>query len=1104
MATGSASQQGVQKAFDYDQYVAKQLRTASRKVRLIEIARGVSRWAFLSSLLVVIALIVDHWLFPLGTIGRWATFTFLVFVAPWKLIKGLVPLLFRKINPLYAAQHIEQNESNLNNSLINYWQLKGGDAALHPSIQKALATQAATDLTEQRVQEVADPQAILRQIYMVLLFILVFAVYLFVAPKNPLQTFQRVIAPWADISRPERIKINNITPGDTEVFYDSRITVSATVEGVRAAESVNLVFRSIDGTVGNRVIQMQADVSTNKYTAVLPNESEDAIQTDLEYWIQVGDAKSGKYEVRVLPAPSIRIESLSYEYPAYTKLEPRTVQDQYTIEGIEGTVVTINATINQPGKSASLELLNDSERAVEQLPLLVTDLSASGTHRLRLTQDRSQVLYTKYRLHFTNAEGETNPNIIESPINVIRDLDPEIEIVSPDEREIEIPLNGAILIKYRAIDPDFMISKAEMVISDGKKELDRRNLAPNGINENGPLISSSYFQPKKLDLKPGDSVTIVGIAEDNRHLGDTPVPNTASTDVITIKIAEEDPNLPEESEPESEVNQESPGSDNGEAGNSGEQSEDGAQQGNGVGEDSEMGDEEGMDDGGTGNMSSGSDEGESEPNENPGNGNEGESSDSDDNNKSSGDNQGNDSNSEGGENGSKEPMAGDTGQTGDESSEAGEPMEGEVSEEAESDPHDGDTFQKVLDYLKEKQRQQNGSDSDGQDPNGSNQENNGSNSESSQNPSDSQNSTSENQDSSGQSGSPSSQNEKPTNMADTPSDETDMAGDGNKSGEDGDKPKNGNDAEGEKGEGEKGEGEKGENEKGMNSEKGDPQDGSDGSKSSNMGEKKDPSGDGNKEMNSEDSGMENAAQGGGGSKDPKDKPENMGSESEAADSEDMGDDPSEGQSKTQNNNTDNAMGQGGKSASNDNSSQSNNMNQSSESVESGSPTTQDTQADSNSGGSASPGDSPGTNAGAQAQKDELGLPEKIENNDEERLDYAKQATSLVLEYLKDQQANPDEELLDELNLSADDLKEMIRRYDELMKKAAESDEAQHELEEALRSLGLKPRKIYRVDGADSPKVRLSNTANQGDLRGLPPKLLQQYKAFKTGTAISKD
>ena len=1094
MATGSATKQGVQKAFDYDQYVAKQLRTASRKVRLIEIARGVARWAFLSSLLVVIALVVDHWLFPLGTIGRWATFTFLVFVAPWKLIKNLVPLLFRKINPLYAAQHIEQNESNLNNSLINYWQLKESDAAVHPSIQKALATQAATDLTEQRVQEVSDPQAILRQVYMVLLFMLVFAVYLFVAPKNPLQTFQRVIAPWADISRPERIKITNVIPGDTDVFYDSRITVTATVKGVRTAETVNLVFRSIDGTIGNRVIQMQADVSADKYSAVLPNESEDGIQTDLEYWIQVGDAKSGNYEIRVLPAPSIRIESLSYEYPAYTKLEPRTVKDQYTIEGIEGTIVSINATINQPGKSASLELLNDSERVVEQLPLSITDLAASGTHRLRLTQDRSQVLYTKYRLHFTNAEGESNPNVIESPINVIRDLDPEIEIVSPDEREIEIPLNGAALIKYRAIDPDFMISKAEMVISNGKKELDRRNLAPNGINENGPLISSSYFQPKKLGLKPGDSITIIGVVEDNRHLGDKPAPNTASTDVITIKIAEEDPNLPEESEPESEVNQESPGSENGETGNSGEQSEDGAQQGNGVGEDSEMGDEEGMDDGGTGNMSGGSEEGESEPNDDPGNGNEGESSDSDDNNKSQGDNQGNDSNSEGGENSNKDPMAGDTGEAGDESSEPGEPMEGEVSEESESDPHDGDTFQKVLDYLKEKQRQQNGSDSEGQDPSGSDQENSGSDSESQQNQSDSQNTTSENQDSAGQKGNPSSQNEKPTNMADTPGDDSEMAGDGDKSDKDGKKPKNGNDSEGEKGEGEKGE----------NSEKGNPQDGSDANKPSDMGEKKDPSGDGNKEMNPEDGGMENAAQGGGDSKDPEDKSENMGNESEAADPENMGDDPTEGQSKSQNSNADSAMGQGGNSASNDNSSQSNNMNQSSESVESGSPTTQDTQADSNSGGSASPGDSPGTNAGAQAQKDEIGLPEEIENNAEERLDYAKQATSLVLEYLKDQQDNPDKELLEELNLSADDLREMIRRYDELMKKAAESDEAQHELEETLRSLGLKPRKIYRVDGADSPKVRLSNTANQGDLRGLPPKLLQQYKAFKTGTAISKD
>ena len=81
---------------------------------------------------------------------------------------------------------------------------------------------------------------------------------------------------------------------------------------------------------------------------------------------------------------------------------------------------------------------------------------------------------------------------------------------------------------------------------------------------------------------------------------------------------------------------------------------------------------------------------------------------------------------------------------------------------------------------------------------------------------------------------------------------------------------------------------------------------------------------------------------------------------------------------------------------------------------------------------------------------------------------------------------------------------MIRRYEDLMKRAAESDEAQHELDETLRSLGLKPRTTYKVKGANTPNVRLSNTANQGNLRGLPPKLLQQYKAFKTGTAISKD
>jgi hypothetical protein len=115
------------------------------------------------------------------------------------------------------------------------------------------------------------------------------------------------------------------------------------------------------------------------------------------------------------------------------------------------------------------------------------------------------------------------------------------------------------------------------------------------------------------------------------------------------------------------------------------------------------------------------------------------------------------------------------------------------------------------------------------------------------------------------------------------------------------------------------------------------------------------------------------------------------------------------------------------------------------------------------------------------------------------LEYARRATDLALEYLRDQQGSPDPDLLKQLGWTEEDLRQFLARWDEMQREAVRDDRGQRELDEALRSLGLRPSQ------RDARRVRIRNDQFQG-LREMgtqsspPPKYLEQYNAYKKGTA----
>ena len=83
--------------------------------------------------------------------------------------------------------------------------------------------------------------------------------------------------------------------------------------------------------------------------------------------------------------------------------------------------------------------------------------------------------------------------------------------------------------------------------------------------------------------------------------------------------------------------------------------------------------------------------------------------------------------------------------------------------------------------------------------------------------------------------------------------------------------------------------------------------------------------------------------------------------------------------------------------------------------------------------------------------------------DQANLDYARHATDLALAHLKDElkKDHPDPELLKRLGWTRKDLENFVKRWEQMRKQAQTPGEqgtaAQQELDETLRSLGLRPR-----------------------------------------------
>ena len=196
--------------------------------------------------------------------------------------------------------------------------------------------------------------------------------------------------------------------------------MSAEVRGLGDDDAVVLRYTTDDGQVVGKSIPMKPAPTACSSAAGWPMSGRSRTSVGVTRNLTLS-ARGGRRAVARLrdsrwsPAPSILVERVEYDYPAYTGYVDRSVDGLGDIRAIEGTRVTIHARANGPIREADVDFDADGRR---DLQMTATESEAHASFELALREDRQTPRHASYVLRFTNDEGRANHDPVKHSINV--------------------------------------------------------------------------------------------------------------------------------------------------------------------------------------------------------------------------------------------------------------------------------------------------------------------------------------------------------------------------------------------------------------------------------------------------------------------------------------------------------------------------------------------------------------------------------------------------------------------------------------------------------------------------------------------------------------
>ncbi len=202
-----------------------------------------------------------------------------------------------------------------------------------------------------------------------------------------------------------------IEPGDSEALRGE--TVDFTIHPVGSyVNTITFLSREEGVAKYEKTTLNISDKGTFKFS--IPN-----IKSTTHYYVSSGDASSPVYKISVLERPIIRSLQLSLNYPAYTRIPPKILEENIgDVTALPGTRIAFNIISS---KKLSLAELHYNDGGVTKL--ILSDAEAKGS--LVLLKEK------KYTILLKDESGLTNIEPVEYQLKLIQDEFPTASIILP-------------------------------------------------------------------------------------------------------------------------------------------------------------------------------------------------------------------------------------------------------------------------------------------------------------------------------------------------------------------------------------------------------------------------------------------------------------------------------------------------------------------------------------------------------------------------------------------------------------------------------------------------------------------------------------------------
>jgi hypothetical protein len=413
---------------------------------------------------------------------------------------------FRTVSDERVALYIEEREPALQSVLISAIENAG-----HPQngLVRALVERAARQCRAIDFGQRIERQRLKRTGYVLAAAVLA-AIIIVGAGPLPLRTSARALLLPMPAAQAAGIMSISALPGNDTIARGADIAVTAALHGFRSEEAV-VVVRDSSGAW--RRWPMSAGQKDGAFEAVLFD-----VRVNTDYYVESNEIRSPTYRIVVAEAPFVRSLALEFQYPAYTGMENKRVEEAGDIVAPRGTLVRVIATPSAAVNDGRLQL--DDARTIRMEPAPAGALVAT----MRVLKDGL------YHIELPALDGRYTSASAQYAITALEDKPPTVRVEKPG-RDIKVSAVDEVFVSAAA-DDDYGVAALDLVYSVNGAPQQTRSLArPSG--RAASLSGAHTFFLEELSLQPGDFVSYFVRARDNNAIDGA---RSATTDIYFVQI----------------------------------------------------------------------------------------------------------------------------------------------------------------------------------------------------------------------------------------------------------------------------------------------------------------------------------------------------------------------------------------------------------------------------------------------------------------------------------------------------------------------------------------------------------------------------------------